>query len=111
MTTREQQSGGESPLAHVAEDGRRHLLVDHLKAVSALAGRCGEDIGCASEAAVAGLWHDLGKYSGDFQRMIREENGIDAHIEIQAEGLLRDHSTAGAAHAMRTDPRQFSVAA
>jgi CRISPR-associated endonuclease/helicase Cas3 len=111
MTTHGQQSGGELALAHVTEDGRRHLLVDHLRAVSALAGRFGEDIGCASEAALAGLWHDLGKYSGDFQRMIREENGIDAHIEIEAEGLRRDHSTAGAAHAIRTDPRLFSVAA
>lgn len=84
--------------AHVAQDGRPHLLRDHLRAVSAIAARFGEAVGAPAAAALAGLWHDVGKFSGDFQHMIRRENGIEAHIEV--EGGPRDHSTAGALHAL-----------
>lgn len=86
------------PLAHVTADGRVHLLDDHLQAVSRLAREFGAKLGCAEHAALAGLWHDLGKYSGDFQRMIREANGFEAHVD--GEGQERDHSTAGARHAL-----------
>lgn len=86
------------PLAHVTEDGRPHLLRKHLEEVARLA-RANAAKFAPDAAHLAGLWHDLGKYSGDFQKMIREENGFASHIE--AEGLARDHSTAGAIHAKR----------
>jgi CRISPR-associated endonuclease/helicase Cas3 len=40
------------------------------------------------------LWHDLGKYSDDFQKMILAS--ADAHIETKSGRV--DHSTAGAIH-------------
>ncbi len=84
------------PLAHVTDDGRPHLLREHLEQVARLARENAARF--APDAAhLAGLWHDLGKYSGDFQKMIRTENGFASHIEV--EGLSRDHSTAGAIHA------------
>ena len=47
---------------------------------------------------VAGLWHDMGKYSREFQSRIRAAGGEEAHVE--AVGKV-DHSTAGAQHAAR----------
>ena len=87
-----------APWAHYAKDGRAHLLIDHLQGVAELASGFGAKFGSAESARLAGLWHDLGKYSGDFQSMIRRENGVEAHIEV--EGGPRDHSTAGALFAM-----------
>lgn len=85
--------------AHVDPTGHPHLLHEHLTAVGHLAGRFAERFEAGAWAELAGRWHDLGKYTGDFQRMIREENGIQAHIEV--EGGPRDHSTAGAVHAIQ----------
>ncbi|HLU64970.1 MAG TPA: CRISPR-associated endonuclease Cas3'' [Kofleriaceae bacterium] len=97
-------------LAHVAADGRLHLLDDHLRDVAELAGRFGAAFGAGEHAALAGLWHDLGKYSGDFQRLIHSANGLEAHIE--AEGNERDHSTAGAVHMIeRGGPKFYPLAA
>jgi len=87
-----------TPLAHVAEDGRTHALRDHLKEVGRLAGQFANLFGSTSWAEVAGLWHDLGKYSSDFQRMIRSASGLDAHIESAPSRV--DHSTAGAIYAV-----------
>jgi CRISPR-associated endonuclease/helicase Cas3 len=47
---------------------------------------------------LAGLWHDLGKYSPEFQRYIRETGDPDAHIEHKSGNV--DHSTCGALHAI-----------
>lgn len=88
----------ETPIAHVAEDGRIHALIEHLRAVGKFAGEFASVFGCSSWAETAGLWHDLGKYSKAFQDMIRSASGIDAHIET-APGRV-DHSTAGAIHAI-----------
>jgi CRISPR-associated endonuclease/helicase Cas3 len=92
------------PIAHVTKDPsltiqRTHTLFDHLKDVAKLAGRFASGFDGAAYAELAGRWHDLGKYSGDFQRMIRAETGFEAHIEIDMEGNARDHSTAGAVKA------------
>jgi CRISPR-associated endonuclease/helicase Cas3 len=86
------------PIAHVAEDRRIHALIDHLRAVGRLAGQFASVFGSASWAEVAGLWHDLGKYSKAFQEMIRSASGLDAHIETAPARV--DHSTAGAIHAI-----------
>jgi CRISPR-associated endonuclease/helicase Cas3 len=86
------------PIAHVTEGGRTHALIDHLREVGRLAGEFASVFGSGSWAEVAGLWHDLGKYSKAFQDMIRSASGLDAHIE-SAPGRV-DHSTAGAIHAI-----------
>jgi len=37
--------------------------------------------GGESWARFAGLWHDAGKYSDDFQAKLMAENGFEAHLE------------------------------
>ncbi len=62
----------EAAVAHTANDaGRRNLLVDHLVAVAELAREFADPLGAADEGFLAGLWHDLGKFSDDFQRYLR----------------------------------------
>ncbi len=88
---------GWQPLAHVAEDGRVHLLAEHLCGTAECAAHFAAEFGCAGWGYLAGLWHDLGKYSPDFQRKIHAAAGQDAHLEAKARV---DHSTAGALHAV-----------
>lgn len=95
--TDEQAKTGRPALAHVAEDGRVHPLDEHLEGTAQRASQFAAEFGCAGWGYVAGLWHDLGKYSPDFQRKIRAAAGQDAHLEAKARV---DHSTAGALHAV-----------
>jgi len=83
--------------AHVAEDGRVHLLDEHLRGTAERAAGFAAEFGSGGWGYLAGLWHDLGKYSPAFQRKIRAAAGQDAHLEARARV---DHSTAGALHAM-----------
>lgn len=80
------------------EEWCKHLLDDHLRDVAQIAADFAADFDSCDWANIAGLWHDLGKYSTEFQQYIRLVTGYDAHIE--APGRV-DHSTAGAIHAMR----------
>jgi CRISPR-associated endonuclease/helicase Cas3 len=74
-------------------------LEDHLHAVADLAAKFADRFGAAEWGRVAGLWHDLGKFSAEFQNMLLLANGFEAHLETQ-QGRV-DHSTAGAQHASR----------
>ncbi|MDN5880814.1 MAG: CRISPR-associated helicase Cas3' [Nitrosospira sp.] len=91
-------------LAHVTQDAdggwREHSLEEHLREVSLLARDFAQPFGGAEWAALAGLWHDLGKYREAFQRYIKSASGyaVDAHLEGK-KGRV-DHSTAGAIHAI-----------
>jgi CRISPR-associated endonuclease/helicase Cas3 len=74
--------------AHSTDDPSRsnwHPLREHLQAVADLAGRFGERFGGKKAAALAGLLHDLGKYTPEFQARLA---GATDRV---------DHSTAGAA--------------
>jgi CRISPR-associated endonuclease/helicase Cas3 len=74
-----------------------HRLEDHLKKLSELARKFADDFNAGDWGYLAGLWHDLGKYSKEFQARLMSVNDPDAHIETK---LGRpDHSTAGAQHA------------
>ena len=83
-----------------------HRLIEHLQSVSKLSARSAEKWSGASLAALAGLWHDLGKYAPDWQAFLREAGAdapaADAEPDALSEGRHRgpDHSTAGAIHAM-----------
>ena len=88
------------PLAHLALNGRPHLLVDHLLAVGELAGSFAARFGAEAWGRLAGRWHDLGKYSDSFQHRIRTENGFEAHLET-LDVKERDHSSAGALRALQ----------
>jgi CRISPR-associated endonuclease/helicase Cas3 len=86
--------------AHTLENeppDRWEPLEKHLRDVSQLASEFAAKFGAADWGRLAGLWHDLGKYSAEFQDYLRTQNGLEAHLE-QRPGR-RDHSTAGAQHA------------
>ena len=86
-------------LAHIRNDNGRliaHRLEDHLVDVSALAADFAAEFGAAPWAALAGIWHDLGKYREGFQRYIRQCGDPDAHIEGRVAGPEKTHSAAGA---------------
>lgn len=86
-------------VAHVRSDGEHlqwHSLEEHLYKVSALAADFAAEFGAAPWAALAGIWHDLGKYREGFQRYIRQCGDPDAHIEGRVAGPEKTHSAAGA---------------
>jgi len=90
------------PMAHVLqlESGsyKIHELEDHLREVGRLASGFASPFQSRDWASVAGLWHDLGKYSKEFQDYIKNAAGIErteAHIETGSKGRV-NHSTAGA---------------
>ncbi|NLE00084.1 MAG: CRISPR-associated helicase Cas3', partial [Fibrobacter sp.] len=70
-------------------------LEDHLFQTARLAGQFAGEFGCKEWGYTAGLWHDIGKYSHEFQQYVRKTNDPDAHIEESTPGKV-DHSTAGA---------------
>ncbi len=73
---------------------RWQLLASHLHSVGQRARDFGVKIGVPDWAFLAGVWHDLGKYHPDFQRMLRE-------VSQGREKRRVDHSTAGAIHASK----------
>jgi len=74
-------------------------LEDHLLAVAEKARSFAEAFGAGDWAYLAGLWHDIGKYSREFQARLQALSDPDAHIETKVG--RPDHSTAGAQHAYR----------
>jgi CRISPR-associated endonuclease/helicase Cas3 len=98
------EAGNECPIAHVRRNERDewilHPLDEHLRAVAHLAGRFARAFGAEDWAALAGLWHDLGKYRPAFQNYIRSKSGYDPDAHIEGGKGRVDHSTAGAIHAI-----------
>ena len=76
-------------IAHTANDGRQQSVHDHLMNVSALVGEFASKFGVRDIGALAGLLHDIGKYSKEFQARIR------------GSGVRVDHATAGAFEACK----------
>lgn len=74
----------EEYVGHTAEDGRKQKLIDHLKGTSKLAEQFADVFAAGEWGRMAGLFHDVGKYSQAYQRRILED------------GPRVDHSTAGA---------------
>jgi len=68
-------------------------LEEHLKNVAKMAAEFAKPFGGEEWAYLAGLWHDLGKYSNEFQEKLYRENGLDAHIETRPGRVV--HSEAG----------------
>ena len=73
------------------------LLEDHLRRVAELAHSFADAFNAGEWGYLAGLWHDLGKYSEEFQNYLLLNHDPDAHIETKPGKV--DHSTAGAQHA------------
>lgn len=79
-------------------------LEEHLQNVAAMAKEFARPFGGEEWAYLAGLWHDLGKYSPAFQKKLYDANGVECHIETRP-GMIT-HSCAGALQAMaRFDKR------
>ncbi len=71
-------------LAHIAEDGREQTVQEHLTGTAKLAATFARSFHAEEQAVLAGLAHDLGKYTSNFQRRL---HGSADHV---------DHATAGA---------------
>ena len=71
-------------------------LDEHLRQTAELAKKFAEAWEAGDWGYLAGLWHDIGKYSTEFQDRICAIGGEDAHIE---KATKVDHSTAGAKYA------------
>ena len=79
-------------LGHLDEKtGRAQLLRDHLTGVAGLAGRFAAAFGEEEMGRLLGLYHDVGKYSREFQAYIR----AGEEEKKRRRGSV-DHSTAGA---------------
>ena len=58
------------PIAHRrTSDGATHDLEEHLHAAALLAERFAEAWGASETAVLAALWHDVGRYTAEFQAM------------------------------------------
>lgn len=102
MTNHRRDELETTPIAHIRLDKNGnpivHGLMEHLLETAEKARRFASSFDGGDWGYLAGLWHDLGKYSNEFQCYIRRKNGIEAHIENE-KGRI-DHSTAGAQHAV-----------
>lgn len=71
-------------------------LKEHLQNTAYLAKRFADKFNAGDWGYISGLWHDIGKYSVEFQEMMIKANSVEkagrSHI---------DHSTAGAQHAFQ----------
>jgi CRISPR-associated endonuclease/helicase Cas3 len=63
-------------------------LHEHLRAVGRLSGSNGQKFGAANAALLAGLLHDLGKYSVAFQRRLEGGDKVD-HATAGAEEIVK----------------------
>ena len=77
--------------AHTSQDGRVQSVRSHLEGTARLAETFAAAFGAQSCARAAGLLHDAGKYSQDFQK----------HIRAPELALHVDHSTYGAQIALK----------
>ena len=65
-------------LGHLSEDNREQPLIEHLKNVSKMAGDFASAFNEREMGNLIGLYHDIGKYSEEFQKYIRSgKNRVD----------------------------------
>ncbi len=87
-------------MAHVRQDKHGqfiiHSLQGHLEGVATLASDFASTFGSTDWAHLAGLWHDIGKYSTAFQHRIKTLSGFDPEAHLESKPGRVDHSTAGA---------------
>ena len=90
--------------AHTIQDQPPEVwepLEDHLQLVAQYCSGFADAFHAKDFGKVLGMWHDLGKYSKEFQAYLHLENGFEAHLENVATSKRVDHSTAGAQLANR----------
>ena len=79
----------ESYLAHITEDGRKQTVLQHLESTACRCSTSARAFCAADQGELAGLSHDLGKYSNEFQNRLLQH------------GPRVDHATAGAFECFR----------
>lgn len=91
-------------LAHVCQNNDGSFIIHdldaHLRAVAALSSEYAADFGASDWGQLAGLWHDLGKYSSAFQSYIARGSGFNPEAHIEGGKGRVNHSSAGALHAI-----------
>ena len=70
-------------IAHIAEDGRKQTVLEHLELTADISSRFAGAFGAGPQGKLIGLAHDIGKCSNAFQARL---NG----------GIIVDHASAGA---------------
>lgn len=73
-------------IAHINESGKEQTIKEHLLGTADLARQFAGEFECGEIGYLCGLMHDIGKYSEEFQKRIRDPE----HVKKV------DHSTAGA---------------
>ncbi len=100
-------------IAHVRrlESGQfeTHPLEEHLHAVGSMAAEFFDSTGAGNLALLAGLWHDLGKFSDEFQKRIRIKSGYDIEAHLEGKAGKVDHSTAGGIFAVERYGEQVGL--
>ena len=66
-------------------NGKQPTVQEHLEKVSLLASQFGETLSMKDEAGLAGLFHDFGKYSKQFQMVL---SGEAFHIDHALPGAV-----------------------
>lgn len=84
-------------VAHVSKEApyEVHLLDEHLLRVEQQTERLAAKFSADQWGKLAGRWHDLGKFSSDFQHYIRGASGYEANTVDTVPGRV-NHSSAGA---------------
>ena len=70
-------------LAHISDDGRKQTVQEHLEGTAQLCSEFAAEFDAAEQGYLAGISHDIGKYTEAFQRRLHG-------------GPKVDHATAGA---------------
>jgi CRISPR-associated endonuclease/helicase Cas3 len=89
----------EEYIAHIKElekDWDIQTIDVHAEGVASLAGQAASAFHASAWAELCGKWHDLGKYSSEFQQHIKAASGYD--LALHDPGKV-DHATAGAVFA------------
>lgn len=79
-------------------------LKEHLRNVADLATAFAECFNARDWAFLTGLWHDLGKFSKEYQERVLNVDDPEANIETRHRRV--DHSTAGARYAVNVFDRK-----
>jgi CRISPR-associated endonuclease/helicase Cas3 len=74
---------------NTSDESEWQPLIEHLNRVADYAAEFGRDAGVAELAKVAGLFHDLGKYSKEFQNRLKGANTRVDHATAGAQELLQ----------------------
>ena len=69
----------------ILPNGKHPTVREHLQKVSALASQFGEALSMKEEAELAGLLHDFGKYSDQFQGVLAR---VNQHVDHALPGAV-----------------------